>query len=132
MWVQEIAHQAEHAAPETHGEAFNAGKTIIEHVSNAKDHPIFRLPAIMGIDFSVTKHVFMLWLVAAIVFVVVTWTVRRYLRQDRLEPSGFMNPLEAVVGVIRDQNAGPNRGRKGGKPWVPLILTLFHFLPCAN
>ena len=132
MWVQEIAHQAEHAAPETHGEAFNAGKTIIEHVSNAKDHPIFRLPAIMGIDFSVTKHVFMLWLVAAIVFVVVTWTVRRYLRQDRLEPSGFMNALEAVVEFIRDQIAGPNVGRKWVNTWSPLILTLFIFILCAN
>src|SRR3989442_14000507 len=97
MWVQEIAHQAEHAAPETHGEAFNAGKTIIEHVSNAKDHPIFQLPAIMGIDFSVTKHVFMLWLVAAIVFGVVTWTVRRYLRPDPLPPSGVRHAPEGVV-----------------------------------
>src|SRR2546427_10441144 len=108
MWVQEIAHQAEHAAPETHGEAFNAGKTIIEHVSNAKDHPIFQLPAIMGIDFSVTKHVFMLWLVAAIVFVVVTWTVRRYLRQDRLAASGSVNAVATVAGVLSGQNAGPN------------------------
>ena len=55
------------------------------------DHPLIHLPTILGIDFSVTKHVFMLWLVAAIVFVVVTWAVRRYLKQDRLIPSGFMN-----------------------------------------
>ena len=54
------------------------------------------LPRVLGIDFSVTKHVLMLWLVAAFVFVVVTWTVRRYLRQDRLIPSGFMNALEVA------------------------------------
>jgi hypothetical protein len=55
--VQEIAHQAEHAAPEAHGQAFDAGKTIIEHVSNAKDPPDHRPRS--GHDFSVTKHVFM-------------------------------------------------------------------------
>src|SRR5712691_9020881 len=132
MWVQEIAHQAERAAPETHGEAFNAGKTIIEHVSNAKDHPIFQLPAILGIDFSVTKHVFMLWLVAAVVFVVVTWTVRRYLRQERLIPSGLMNALEAVVEFVRDDIAQPNVGKKWVPTWTPLILTFFFFILVAN
>ena len=39
---------------------------IIGHVSNSGlDHPLIHLPTIGGIDFSVTKHVFMLWLVAA-------------------------------------------------------------------
>ena len=54
-------------------EKFNAGEIIIEHVSNsALDHPLIHLPTVLGIDFSVTKHVLMLWLVAAFVFVVVT------------------------------------------------------------
>ena len=67
-------------AAEAH-KGFNAGETIIEHVSNSgHDHPLIRLPHVLGIDFSVTKHVLMLWLVAAFVFVVVTWTVRRYLQ----------------------------------------------------
>jgi F-type H+-transporting ATPase subunit a len=39
----------------------------------------------------------MLWVVAALVFLVVTATVRRYLRQDRLVPSGFMGALEIIV-----------------------------------
>jgi F-type H+-transporting ATPase subunit a len=130
--VQEIAHQAEHAAPEAHGQAFDAGKTIIEHVSNAKDHPILHLPTILGIDFSITKHVFMLWLVASIVFVVVTWTVRRYLKQDRLVPSGLMNGLEAVVEFVRDSVVQPNVGRKWVSTWTPLILTLFLFILSAN
>ena len=47
--------------------AFNAGETIINHVSNSSlEHPLIHLPTIAGIDFSVTKHVFMLWLVAAL------------------------------------------------------------------
>ena len=104
----------EHAA-ETADGGFNAGEVIIEHVSNSSlDHPLIHLPTIFGIDFSVTKHVLMLWLVAATLFVVITWAVRRYLRQGTLEPSGFMNGLEFVVEFIRDSIVRPNVGQK----WV--------------
>jgi F-type H+-transporting ATPase subunit a len=129
--VQEIAHQVEHA-PEAHPQAFDAGKTIIEHVSNAREHPILHLPAIAGIDFSITKHVLMLWLVAALVFIVVTVVVRRYLRQDRMIPNGFMNALESVVEFIRDSIVVPNVGRRWVLTWTPLVLTLFIFITCAN
>ena len=71
-------------------EKFNAGETIIEHVSNSSlDHPLIHLPKMFGIDFSVTKHVFMLWLVAALVFLVVTTIVRRYLKSGRQVPTGI-------------------------------------------
>ena len=128
--IQEIAHQTEHAAEAP--APFHAGKTIIEHVSNAKDHPIVHLPHLMGIDFSVTKHVMMLWLVAAFVFLVVTVTVRRYLKQEQLVPFGFMNGLEAVVEFIRDSIVAPNVGRRWVNTWTPLVLTLFIFILCAN
>src|SRR5437762_8069535 len=128
--IQDVQQHVEHAA-EHASEKFDAGKTIIEHVSNGA-HPIIHLPTVMGIDFSVTKHVFMLWLVAAIVFVVVTWTVRRYLKQERLIPSGFMNALEWVVEFVRDDIAQPNVGQKWVNTWTPLILTFFIFILCAN
>jgi F-type H+-transporting ATPase subunit a len=108
MVLQE--HVQEHAAGAV--EKFNAGETIIEHVSNSSlDHPLIQLPTVLGINFSVTKHVFMLWLVAATVFVVVTWTVRRYLKQGGLIPYGPMNALEAVVEYVRDSIVLPNVGR---------------------
>jgi F-type H+-transporting ATPase subunit a len=130
LLIQE--HASEHLANEA-AEGFNAGKTIIEHISNSSiEHPLIHLPTIAGIDLSVTKHVFMLWLVAAFAFVVVTVTVRRYLRQDRLVPSGFMNALEALVEYIRDTIAQPNVGRKWVNVWTPLLLTLFVFIFCSN
>ena len=114
-------------------ERFNPGDTIIEHVSNSgHDHPLIHLPTVFGIDFSVTKHVFMLWLVAAIVFVVVSWNVRRYLQQNRLIPSGFMNGLEAVVEFVRNTIVLPNVGSKWVNTWSPLILTFFFFILSAN
>jgi F-type H+-transporting ATPase subunit a len=121
----------EHAAEAA--EKFNAGQVIIEHVSNSSiEHPLIHLPTLYGIDFSVTKHVLMLWLVALTVFVGITWTIRRYLRQDRPVPSGFMNVLEAVVEYVRDAIVEPNVGRKWMNTWTPLILTFFVFILSAN
>jgi F-type H+-transporting ATPase subunit a len=76
----------------------------------------------------------MLWVVAAVLFVVVTWLVRRYIRQDadRLVPSGPMNALEAVVEFIRDSIALPNVGKKWVRTWTPLLLTFFVFILGAN
>ena len=126
--AQAVEQAAEHAA-----EKFDAGETIIHHVANSPiDEPLIHLPKIAGIDLSVTKHVMMLWVVAAIVFVIVTWAVRRYLKQDRLIPSGFMNGLEAVVEFVRDTIVQPNVGKKWVPTWAPLILTFFFFILTAN
>ena len=106
---------------------------IIGHVANGGfDHPVIGIDPIFGIDFSVTKHVFMLWFVAAVVFVGATLATRRYLRQDRMIPSGFMNALEFVVVFIRDSIVLPNVGKKFVHTWTPLILTFFVFILGAN
>ena len=112
---------------------FNPGEVIIEHVSNSSiDHPIFELPTVLGINFSVTKHVLMLWIVAVLLFVLITWSTRKYLKQDRPIPSGFMNALEAVVQFIRDSIVLPNVGKKFVNTWTPLVLTFFFFIVTAN
>jgi len=129
----QIETQAQEHAAEAATEGFNAGAVIIEHVANSPlDHPLIHLPAIAGIDLSVTKHVFMLWVVAALVFVTVTRAVRRYLRQDRLVPSGFMNALEVIVEFIRDGVVRPSVGDKWTPTWMPLVMTLFVFILTAN
>ena len=125
MQQEEVAEQA--------AGGFNAGEVIIEHVSNSSiDHPLIHLPTIFGVNMSVTKHVLMLWLVAAALFILITFTVRRYLRQDRLVPSGFANALEAMVEFIRDSIVQPNVGNKWVNTWTPLLLTLFVFILGAN
>jgi F-type H+-transporting ATPase subunit a len=132
MLGQEHAQElGEHAAAAA--EKFNAGETIIHHVSNSPiSEPLIHLPKLAGIDFSVTKHVLMLWLVAAFVLVVVISTVRRYLKQDKPVPTGFMNPLEALVEFIRDSIVLPNVGKKWVNTWTPLLLTFFIFIFTAN
>jgi len=121
------------AAAEQAAEGFNAGKVIIEHVSNSPiDHPLIHLPTIFGVDMSVTKHVLMLWLVAAFVFVVVTAAVRSYLAQDRRIPSRFMSGLEFLVEFLRDTVVRPSLGDKWTNAWTPLLLTFFVFILAAN
>lgn len=113
-------------------EKFNAGETIIEHVSNSSiDHPLIHLPKIMGIDFSVTKHVLMLWLVAFVVFLVITWAVRKRLAKGPV-PSGFGNVIEFLVEFVRDSIAQPNVGKKWVNTWTPLLLTFFVFIFSSN
>ena len=125
--------QAQEHAAEAAKEGFNAGEVIIEHVANSSlDHPLIHLPTIAGIDFSVTKHVFMLWVVAALVFVVITTLIRRYVRQDRLVPSRPMSALEIVVEFIREAVVRPSVGDKWMKAWLPLLLTLFLFILASN
>jgi F-type H+-transporting ATPase subunit a len=127
--AQAASHGGGHAA----SQGFDAGETIINHVSNSSlDHPLIHLPTIAGVDLSVTKHVFMLWLVAAVVFVVVTAVVRRFLSSGRPVPTGFMSALEAVVLYVRDEIVQPNVGRKWVNTWTPLLLTFFIFILSAN
>ena len=133
--MMQPAEEAQHAAETGHGadEAFNAGEVILEHVSNSSlDHPILHLPQIAGIDFSVTKHVIMVWLVAGALFLVITLATRRYLSQERRIPTGFMNALEWLAQAIRDSIVLPNIGSKFVDTWTPLILTLFVFILASN
>ncbi len=132
MWFLALAQNqgtVGHAANES--EAFNAGETIIHHIANNAQDPIFHLPKVFGIDFSISKHVFMLWFVALLAFVVITWVVRRYVKQGPV-PSGIGNGLEAVVEFVRDSIVQPNVGQKWVNTWTPLILTLFAFIFTAN
>jgi len=112
---------------------FNAGETIMEHVSNTSvDHPVIHLPRIFGIDMSVTKHVLMLWIVAALLLFVITWIVRRFIGQERPIPNRPMSLLEIVIDFVRDGIVEPNVGHKWSDAWTPLVLTLFIFIFTGN
>ena len=135
MLLQPPPQAADAAAGAAEGaaEGFNAGEVIIEHVSNTSlDHPLFHLPRLFGVDMSVTKHVLMLWIVAGMLFVGITWAVRRYLRQERLVPNRSMTLLEIAIEFVRDSIVEPNVGHKWVLVWTPMLLTLFLFILTAN
>ena len=109
------------------------GNNIIRHVSNSSlDHPLIQLPHIWGINLSVSKHVLMLWIVAVLVACSVIIPIRKYLQQDKPQPKGWMNVIEAVVKFIRDSIVKPNIGPKFTDTWAPMILTFFFFILFAN
>ena len=111
------------------------GPNIISHVSNTykTDYPpIYKIDPIMGIDFSITKHVLMLWIVAVIVSVAIIIPIRRFLSSGNLVPSGWVNAIEAIVKFIRDSIAKPNVGEKWVMTWAPVLLTFFFFILFAN
>ncbi len=109
------------------------GPNIIHHVSNSDiGHPIINLPVIFGINFSITKHVFMLWLVSFIIMLLVVIPVRSYIKNDTLIPTGWINAIESVVQFIRDSIVKPNVGEKWVMFWTPMILTFFFFILFSN
>ena len=124
------AEEAGHAASET----FDAGSTIIGHVANSPiDHPLIHLPPVFGIDFSITKHVLMLWVAAAVLLIVVTAAVRRYVRGGQMVPKGpVMGLIEYVAVRIRDEIVAPNVGKKWVNTYTPLIMMFFLFIVTVN
>jgi F-type H+-transporting ATPase subunit a len=127
--AQEHVSQAAAAA----AEKFNAGEVIIGHVSNSShEDALLHLPTVLGIDLSITKHVFMLWFVATVTFLLITGLVRRYVRQARPVPSAPMTALEMVFDFVRDGVATPNVGQKWTRTWTPFLATMFVFVLGAN
>ena len=123
----------EPAAAEAKKEGFDAGETIIEHVSNTNvNEAIIHLPRVFGVDLSVTKHVLMLWVVAAILFFGITYLVRRFLAQKEAVPSKPMSLLEIAIEFVRESIVEPNVGHHWSKAWTPLLLTLFLFILVGN
>ena len=109
------------------------GPNIIHHVSNSDiSHPIIHFPKIFGIDFSVTKHVLMLWLVALIVATVVILPVQKYIKSGGMQKSRWMIMIEYITDFVRNTISSPNVGSKWVMTWTPLFLTFFFFILFAN
>ena len=109
------------------------GPNIIHHVSNSDiSHPIIQLPKLFGIDFSVTKHVLMLWIVAVIVSIVIVFPVRAYLSSNGKKKSKWVTFIEYIVEFVKDTISSPNVGPNWVMTWTPLFLTFFFFILFAN
>ena len=109
------------------------GPNIIHHVSNSDiSHPIIHIPKIFGIDFSITKHVFMLWLVSIIVATVIIIPIQKYIKSNGKDKSRWMIMIEYITEFIRNAISSPNVGPGWVMTWTPLFLTFFFFILFAN
>ena len=72
-----------------HGVEPNVGEVILHHVLDTSILDI----RLLGINFSITKHVIMMWIASALLIFIFRFACR----EQRLVPSGVANLLEAVV-----------------------------------
>ena len=126
-----------HAATEGgghHGEEHSIGETILHHVQDTHVFDLWplghvNLPEIhlFGIDFSITKHLVMMW-IASILLIAV---LRLAFRRQAAVPSGIANMFEALVVFLRDEVILPNTG-EAGRRYLPFLLTTFFFILFCN
>lgn len=120
----DVHHAVEHAAE--HASEHGAGGVdfIMHHILDA---PLIKLPTVFGIDLSITKHVLMMWIAAALLIAVFTIAFRA----RRLVPRGLANALETIVLYLRDDLFMPSLGHEG-RHFAPYLLTAFFFILLCN
>ena len=98
-------------------------KTEILRADIAKIHNIKNL------DMSLYKQVIMMWIVSLVLIL----TLRGAGKRTSLVPKGKkQNLIEIFVIYFRDDVLYANMGKKQGRKFAPLILTLFFFILLAN
>jgi len=84
---------------------------------------------LFGLDISITKYVFFIWIVAILLLIIGLAAARGY--KKSLIPKGFSNFLELIILFVRDEIVKPSIG-KGFEPYLPYMLTLFFFILVSN
>ncbi|WP_298474968.1 F0F1 ATP synthase subunit A [uncultured Maribacter sp.] len=82
------------------------------------------------LDFSITKNVVFILLVAILMFFMFTKMAKSY--KNSALPKGMGRLLEPVVLYIRDDIAIPNIGKKHYKRYMSYLLTVFFFIWIIN
>ena len=123
------------------------GQSILNHVTDFRykdysdkaesvslyDIPIIGNPeSIFYIDLSITKHVLMLWIVAAVTISISVYATRAYRKNKDAKPKGIANLFEILMEFIKSDIVIPNIGQKGYRTWTPLITTFFLFILVSN
>ena len=137
--AQEATHGA-HEAAQAGAASFDPGASIVGHILDSDRYEIvhgvgFDLPhlptiqtAFGEIDFSITKHVGMMW-IAGLVVAFLAWRALRRVKDP--VPSGMRNALEVVIVFIRDDVARKSIG-PGADRFVPYLVSTFFFILTCN
>ncbi len=83
-------------------------------------------------DFSITKSVFGMLLMLALVVFVFTKMAKAYQTRKGMAPKGMQNLLEPLVLFIKDEVAIPALGKKRAQKFLPFLLTSFFFIWACN
>jgi len=107
------------------------GNVILHHVTNDRSISLFDIN-LWGVDLSITKHVLMLWIVAAFTIAISVYATRAYRENKNAKPKGIANLFEILMEFIKSDIVIPNIGKKGYRTWTPLISTFFLFILVSN
>ena len=112
------------------------GGWILHHVMDANYidfGPLGKLNlphlSLFGFDISITKDIFFLWVVAAVLVLLFLFLSKGYGKS--LIPKGFSNLIEIIIIFVRDEIVKPSIG-KGYETFMPYLLTLFFFILFTN
>ena len=98
------------------------------NISYNKEHKVTNA---RPLDFSITKNVVVLFLIAIFMFLAFTALARSYKKNPKA-PKGFANLLETLVVFVRDDIAIPNIGGKKYERYMPYLLTVFFLILLGN
>lgn len=100
-------------------------EAILEH--HLLDHTIYPIATIAGMNLGITKHIIMMWIVAAFILITFTWAVRSKSKAALV----LRTAIEAIVLFIRDRILEPILGH-ASHHYLPYFLTLFFFILISN
>lgn len=111
-----------------HGEGAKQGSDGIKEfiMHHVQDHVIYQLK-IFNFDISITKHVVMIWIAAAILIILLPLIVR----SRALAPKGPVNFIEWIVVFLKETVLEPYLGPDSFK-FAPYLLTAFFFIITCN
>lgn len=131
---QAAVHAAADAAAQAPpgGETFDVSGLIMHHITNSHEIEIpftsYAIPLprlhLGGLDISITKHVVMMWIACAILFVLARLAARR--ASDPV-PTGWRNGFEVLIKYLRDEIVRKTIGHDGDK-YLSYLLTCFFFI----
>jgi len=107
------------------------GGTILHHVTNTRSDIWYNIN-LWGVDLSITKHVLMLWIVAATTIAISIYATRAYRKSNNAKPKGIAHLFEILMEFIKSDIVIPNIGNSGYRMWTPLIATFFIFILISN
>lgn len=83
------------------------------------------------IDFSITKSIFGMFLIIALMILIFGAAANKYKKHPGKAPSGLQNALEPFILFVRDDIARPSIGKQADR-FVPFLLTTFFFVWMSN
>jgi F-type H+-transporting ATPase subunit a len=111
-----------------HGKIYKALSTDIHTALDYDDH--HHVTNEKPLDFSITKNVFMILVMAIFMFFLFSGIAKSY--KTSLKPQKAGKFLEPIIIYVRDEIAIPNIGEKHYKKYMSYLLTVFFFIWFLN